>query len=264
MGVLDSKVIIVTGAARGLGRAMATALIAAGARVVGVDLPGESELDGVARELGPRFYPLAADVRSEDECNRAVSHALKHAGGLHVLINDAGVGLQNINRHFHSNPTPFWKLSPAQWREVIETNTTTQFLMARACVPHLVKQGWGRIVNVTTSFVTMQLKGFCPYGPSKAAAEAATVIMARDLEATGVTANVLVPGGAADTRMISDDIAWPDRSVLIQPRKMMAPAVWLASDESDGVTGQRFIGNLWNESLAPAAAAVLASAPAGW
>ena len=120
------------------------------------------------------------------------------------------------------------------------------------------------IINVPTSFDTMQLKGICPYGPSKAAAEAHTVIMSRDLAGSGVSANVLIPGGPADTRMISDSVMWPDRKALIQPRKMIAPVVWLASDQSEGVSGRRFIANLWNESLAAAAAAVLASAPAGW
>ncbi len=264
MGILDAKVVIVTGAARGLGRAMAGGLIEAGATVVGVDLPGEKELDAAARELGPRFLPFFADVRKEDDCARAREYALQAAGGLHVLVNDAGVGLQFINPLFHSNPTRFWELSPSQWREVIETNTTTQFVMARACAPYLIKQGWGRIINVTTSFATMQLKGFCPYGPSTAAAVAATVILSRDLAGSGVSANVLIPGGAADTRMISDSVAWPDRSVLIKPRKMRAPVVWLASNQSDGISGRRFIADLWNESLAPAAAALLASGPAGW
>ena len=142
MGMLDSKVIIVTGAARGLGRAMAGGLIGAGARVVGVDLPGDGELDAAAHQLGPRFLAFAADVRDAGECTGVVEHSLRNAGGLHVLVNNAGVGLQFINPMFVSSPTRFWELSPSQWREVIETNTTTQFLMARACVPHLIQHGW--------------------------------------------------------------------------------------------------------------------------
>ncbi len=137
-------------------------------------------------------------------------------------------------------------------------------ILALMRTPHLIAQGWGRIINVTTSFVTMMLPGFTPYGPSKAAAEAHSVIMAKALEGTGVTVNVLVPGGAANTRMISDTKQFPDRAALVQPHKMVAPAVWIASNQSDGVTGRRFVAKKWNESLTPAEAALAASAPAGW
>ena len=264
MGVLENTVVVVTGAAGGLGRAMSGGLIAAGARVVGVDLPGGSALDAVARELGSNFVPFAANLRDEHDCAAVVEHAVRKAGGLHVLVNNAGVGMQNINPRFATNPTRFWELTPAQWREVIETNSTSQFLMARACTPHLVKQGWGRLINITTSYATMQLGGFSPYGPSKAAAEANTVIMSRDLAGTGVTANVLIPGGPANTPMVSDDLMWPDRSKLVQPPQMIAPVVWLASKESDGVTGMRYIAQMWNGSLSNAAAASIAGAPAGF
>ncbi|MBI2959245.1 MAG: SDR family oxidoreductase [Betaproteobacteria bacterium] len=264
MGVLDSKIIVVTGAARGLGKAMSEGLIAAGATVVGVDLPDEAELDRAAEALGRNFLPFHADVSGEAACARVVAHALEAAGGLHVLINNAGVGMQEINTFNSSDPTPFWKLEPHQWRRMFDNNTTSQYLMARACAPHLIAQGWGRIINVTTSYVTMILRGFTPYGPSKAAAEAHSVIMASDLEGTGVTVNILVPGGAANTRMITDSKRYPDRAALVQPPKMVAPAVWIASNQSDGVTGRRFISKNWDESLPPAAAAIAASAPAGW
>lgn len=262
--MLDSKAIIVTGAARGLGKAMARGLISAGATVVGVDLPGEAELDRAVRELGKKFLPFAADITNEAECARIVEHALEMAGGLHVLINNAGMGMQVINAFFPTEPRPFWKIEPRQWRDMLEANATTQFLMAQACAPHLIAQGWGRIINVTTSLGIMLLSGYTPYGPSKAAAEAHSVIMAKDLENTGVTVNVLVPGGAADTRMIPDSTRYPDRAGLVQPHKMVAPAVWIASNQSDGVTSRRFVAQKWDESLEPAEAALSASAPAGW
>lgn len=262
--MLDSKAIIVTGAARGLGKAMAGGLIAAGATVVGVDLPGEAELGQTAKEIGNRFLPFAADITDEADCARVVKHVLEKAGGLHVLINNAGMGMQVINTYFSTEPTPFWELEPRQWRDMLEANATTQFLMARACAPHLIAQGWGRIINVTTTLGLMLLSGYTPYGPSKAAAEAHSVIMAKDLEGTGVTVNVLVPGGAANTRMISDAKRYPERAALVQPHKMVAPAVWIASNQSDGVTGRRFVAQRWDESLTPAEAVLAASAPAGW
>jgi NAD(P)-dependent dehydrogenase (short-subunit alcohol dehydrogenase family) len=87
--------------------------------------------------------------------------------------------------------------------------------------------------------------------------------MAQELEGTGVTANVLVPGGAADTRMVTQTAA-PDRSKLIAPEVMVAPLVWLCSNASDSVTGRRFIGARWDSNLAPAEAAEKAGAPAAW
>jgi NAD(P)-dependent dehydrogenase (short-subunit alcohol dehydrogenase family) len=87
--------------------------------------------------------------------------------------------------------------------------------------------------------------------------------MAQELEGTGVTANVLVPGGAANTRMVTQAAA-PDRSKLIAPEVMVAPLVWLCSNASDGVTGRRFIGARWDSNLPPAEAAEKAGAPAAW
>ena len=262
MGVLDGKVAIVTGAAGGLGRAMARGLVSAGARVVGADLPG-SGVEEMARHQGDTFLPVVADASNEADCARVVAFAVATGGAL-VLVNNAGVGMQKINPRFASAPTRFWELSAAQFRGVLETNTVSQFLMARACAPHMMAAGWGRIVNVTTSFYTMQMPGFSPYGPSKAAAEAHTVIMSRDLAGSGVTANVLIPGGPADTAMITDEAMWPDRGKLVQPPQLVPPLVWLASDASDGVTGRRFIAQDWDPGLDSAAAAVLSGAAAGW
>jgi len=177
MGVLDGKVVIVTGAARGLGRAMSAGLVAAGARVVGADLPDGGALDKAARELGPAFLPVEADVTDEQACRRVVDEADRAFGGAGALINNAGIGMGGINRHFAASPTRFWEVTPEQWREVLEINATSQFLMARALVPALIARKWGRIVNVTTSYPTMVMTGFTPYGPSKATVEASTVAL---------------------------------------------------------------------------------------
>src|SRR5438132_7038777 len=90
-------------------------------------------------------------------------------------------------------------------------------------------RGWGRIVNVTTSLGTMLNAGSPTYGPSKAALEALSAIMAKDLDGTGVTVNVLVPGGVTNTPMISDEAGY-DRDKLIQPEVMVPPLLWLVSD----------------------------------
>jgi NAD(P)-dependent dehydrogenase (short-subunit alcohol dehydrogenase family) len=109
----------------------------------------------------------------------------------------------------------------------------------------------------------MMLEGLSPYGPSKAGLEAATAVWAKDLSGTGVTVNALLPGGAANTRMVPKEEA-PDRTKLVQPEAMMAPIVWLMSQASDGVTGRRFVARDWDPALAPGAASAMAGAPAGF
>jgi 3-oxoacyl-[acyl-carrier protein] reductase len=155
----------------------------------------------------------------------------------------------------------FYEVDVETWKSRIDTNLTGAFIMARLVAPRFIAQGHGKIVNITTSFATMLRE--TPYGPAKAGLEAATAIWAKDLAATGVTANVLIPGGAANTPMVSVDVE-PDRTKLIQPEVMRAPIQWLMSRQSDGVTGKRFIAKDWDARLDADAAAALAINPAAW
>ena len=124
-------------------------------------------------------------------------------------------------------------------------------MMAKAVAPALVAQGWGRIVNIVTSHFTMVMDGFSPYGPAKAALEAATVVWSKDLADTGVTVNALLPGGPGNTRMIPLEEV-PDRSKLVQPEVMMAPIVWLMSAESE----RRYGTPVHRQGMGSSAAAV--------
>ena len=127
----------------------------------------------------------------------------------------------------------------------------------------MIGRKWGRIVNVTTSFNTMIRGANMPYGQSKAALEAASNSWSEDLAGTGVTVNVLVPGGAADTPMIPHDSPY-ERSQLVKPETMVAPVCWLMSDASDGVTGMRFIGRLWDPAKPWQEASEAAGSPCAW
>src|SRR5882724_947940 len=171
-----------------------------------------------------------------------VSRTIVEFGSLHILVNNAGTnpraaGLAPVGQ---GNLTNFWQISPQAWNQVVAVNLSGPFLMARAGVEHMLAQRWGRIIGVTTSLDTMYRKGGVPYGPSKAGHEALVATMAQELEGTGVTANVLVPGGATNTNLIAPDTEY-DRAALIQPEVMQAPAVWLASDASCACNGQRVI-----------------------
>lgn len=260
-GKLSGKVVIITGAGRGLGRAMARALSEQGAQLALVDMDGE-ELQQVAREveeIGGResVIPLGADVSDPDSGTTAVHYAAENFGRVDVLFNNAALGPQAVADDPYGSPPKFWELNPYIFVRMMDVNSAGPQIMAAAAVPYMLKNGWGRIVNITTALDAMYVPGMGAYGPSKAALEAHTAIMAKDLDGTGVTANVLIPGGPANTRMIPDATGIP-RDALIQPEDMQAPAIWLASAESDGHSGKRFIAGHWAEGLDKA------SAPCAW
>ena len=267
-GVLRGKVAIVTGSGRGLGRAMAVGLAAAGAGVVIVDVDERTleETGALARTAGAAvdMIPIVADVADEEAAVDVVQRSLARLGGVHILVNNAGLGPNAARADYRVVPGSFWEVDVAGWRRVLDVNVTAGFLMARAVTPHLLGQGWGRIINVTTSLDTMIRGGFAPYGPSKAASEAFAAIMAQEVEGTGVTVNVLVPGGPADTRMIPTEGSFADRARLVPPAAMVPPIVWLASDDSDGVNGRRFVASKWDSGLTTEDAVIRAGAPAGW
>lgn len=266
-GALEGKVVIVTGAGRGLGRVMTLGLLAAGAHVAAVERDAEAldETGQAADASGAAEHMLdiVADITPDDSAAKIVRATIERFGRLDVLLNNAGINMTTFRRPDVKLTTKFWEVTPEEFRRIIEVNVVAPFLMTRAALPPMLKQRWGRIINVTTSLDTMYRGGMQPYGGSKAANEAHLLAFAQELAGTGVTANVLVPGGAANTRMVSPAQA-PDRTKLIAPDVMIAPLVWLCSNASDDVTGQRFIGARWDQLLPPAEAAKKAGAPAAW
>jgi NAD(P)-dependent dehydrogenase (short-subunit alcohol dehydrogenase family) len=264
---LRGRVAIVTGAGSpaGTGHAMALGLVKAGARVALLDLRAEWLEESVAhvRAVGGAECALGivADVTDAGAVQRAVDRTLAELGGLHILVNNAGTNPRAAG--FEIASKRFWDIPVAAWDRVVAVNGTGPFYLARAAAPHLRKQGWGRIVGVTTSVDTMFGKGRVPYGPSKAAHEALIASMAEDLEGSGVTANVLVPGGPTNTNFFSDKTP-AQRAALIQPEVMQAPLVWLASDASKDWNGRRIIASRWDQSLPIEERLAAASAPAAW
>jgi NAD(P)-dependent dehydrogenase (short-subunit alcohol dehydrogenase family) len=252
---LAGRVAVVTGGGRGLGRAMTLGLAQAGAAVIATAAREHAEIERVAAEApAGRVVPMLADVTREEDCAQVVATALDRFGRLDVLVNNAGRGMKYVSENFMTEPTRFWETPPDVWRLVIDTNVVGPFLMARAAVPPMLAAGWGRIVNISMNAETMRRRGFSPYGPSKAALESETAIWAQDLDGTGVTVNALLPGGATLTGMIP--AGFPDhlRNTLLDPAIMVPPLVWLASTTSDGITGRRFVANVWREQDAGAAA----------
>ncbi|WP_237480808.1 SDR family NAD(P)-dependent oxidoreductase [Lichenibacterium dinghuense] len=262
---LAGRVAIITGAGRGLGRAMALGLAAAGASVVATSARSLAEVEAVAAEASDNaIVPVRADVTREEDCAAAVEVTVARFGRLDVLVNNAGRGMRLVSDDFLTTPTRFWEVGPAVWRDIVDTNVNGPFLMARAAVPALIASGRGRIVNISMNHETMRRAGFSPYGPSKAALESETVIWAQDLAATGVTVNALLPGGATETGLIPSSVGPEARAGMLRPTIVVPPLLWLASDASHAFTGRRIDAKRWRSDLPPADAARKASELAGW
>ncbi len=261
------RVAIVTGAAGGIGRAMTRGLLAAGIRVAGVDRDPDplEALAASARALGKGAELLAiqSDLTTNSAADQITRATRDRFGRVDILVNNAGIGPGAIRPDSWQRPLKFWEVTSDQWRRFVAVHTTAPLALANAVVPEMMRQGWGRIVNVTTSLGTMLNAGSPTYGPSKAALEALSAIMAKDLDGTGVTVNVLVPGGITNTPMISDEAGF-DRAGMIQPEVMAPPLVWLVSEEAGNVTGRRFLAVHWDSALPAEQAAQKAGAPVAW
>ena len=130
----------------------------------------------------------------------AVETAWSRLDGIDLLVNNAGIGMRTVNPAFMTEHRGFWTVPPDGFRDVIDTNLTGYFLVAREVVPRMLTAGHGRVVNIAVSETTMTRAGFVPYGPSRAGTESLSRIMAADLRGTPVTVNLLLPGGATTDR----------------------------------------------------------------
>lgn len=256
----DRKTSIVTGAASGIGRAMAMGLIGEGYDVIAVDRNAEllGTMAAEARGKPGSVTPLQADLTQPASFDMIANAALAKNGRIDVLVNVAGIGQASVRE----SPIRFWEVTPEHWQRFLAVNATAVIMMARAVVPHMIKAGSGRVVTVTTSLGTMVREGYLLYGASKAAAEAAMAVLAADLQGTGVTCNVLVPGGVTDTPLVGTHRG--DRSKMLQPRIMVPPLLWLVSDEAQAVSARRFVAADWNANLPGAEAAEKAGVPIAW
>lgn len=219
---------IVTGAARGIGLAVARHFHAAGATVFMVDLD-ETALTEAASEIGA--IAVAADITRSADADAVVSTAVKHCGRVDILINNAGILRDRV----------LWKLTDDDWDQVLAVHAGGTFRLTRACVPHFRAQHYGRIVNVTSYTGLHGNRGQANYATAKAGIVGFTKTAAKELAHFGVTVNAISPNAA--TRMTASipadqvaDVTGPIAR-FAEPAEMAAAVGFLASEEAGYVTG---------------------------
>jgi len=253
-----SRVVLVTGAAGGIGAAITRALIGAGHSVAAVDRDAAA-LDRLASS--DRIHPFLIDLSSESACHEAVASTVARFGRLEAVINNAGIGMSGIRGDAEVNLPGIEELTAEVWDRFYAVNVRAHMLVTQAALPHLRAAKFGRIINNTTSFRSMLRVN--PYGPLKAALEALSAVWATELKGDGITVNVLIPGGPTDTPFISDDTGW-DRAKMLKAEIMGPPACWMISDEAADYTGNRIIAANWDATLPGAEAAAKAGRAIGW
>jgi 3-oxoacyl-[acyl-carrier protein] reductase len=235
---LEGRVALVTGAARGLGAAIALNLASEGCDVVALDRDADEALDHVAsriRGLGRRALPLIADVRDFDAAAVAVDRASSDLGAVDILVANAGVTRDAV----------VWKMSEQSWDDVIDINLKGCFTYARALAPSMRSRGWGRIVAVSSINGLRGKFGQSNYAASKAGLIGLCKSLARELGRSGVTVNAVAPG------MVMTDMAraLPERFIeaardetvlerLAEPQDVADAVAFLCSERARHITGE--------------------------
>ena len=228
--MLQGKVALVTGASQGLGRALALAYAKEGSSLV-VNSRSEEGIRPVAGEvegLGAEVLAVAADVSRGEDARRLVEEAVGRFGGIDVLVNNAGLlGPRVAIEEFPEE----------EWRRVIDANLTGPYLVSKAAIPHL-REG-ASIINVVSGVSIEGRAEWGAYSVSKFGVEGLSQILAVELKGRGVRSNAVDPGGMR-TDMRAAAYPEEDPQTRITPEENTAVFLYLASDESKGVTGQRF------------------------
>jgi 3-oxoacyl-[acyl-carrier protein] reductase len=234
---LAGKVAIVTGAGQGIGRAIALGLAAAGAKVA-VNSATEANSSAVAeaiRATGGEAIAFAGDVASAEFCQKLVDETVAKLGGLHILVNNAGITRDGL----------LMRMKDEDWERVIDTNLKSAFLLTRAACRPLMKNRWGRVVNITSIVGVIGNPGQANYCASKAGMIGLTKSVAKELASRNVTVNAIAPGFIR-TRM-TDELNEEQKTALLgqipagrfgEPKDIAGMTTFLCTDAAAYITGQ--------------------------
>jgi NAD(P)-dependent dehydrogenase (short-subunit alcohol dehydrogenase family) len=240
MGQLEGKVAIVTGAAQGIGRAIADGLAADGARIVVADLRGADD----AAAGYPGGVGLTVDVSDETQAARMVEETVERCGGVDVLVNNAGLYASLRMR-------PFTEIPLEEWRQVMDVNVASMFLTCRAAVPAMRERGGGAIVNISSGTPFRGVPFLLHYVTSKGAIVAFTRALAKEVGRDGVRVNCVAPGFTmSDGVKEHPEVIEQLREVSVaartlqrdqEPEDVVGAAVYLAGPTAAFVTGQTIV-----------------------
>ena len=241
---LKEKVAIITGAARGIGKACALRFAEAGARIVVADvIDGTGARDEIVKK-GGEAIAIATDVADEQSTMEMARTTIEHFGRIDILINNAGV-FANLGKK------PFYEISSAEWDMVLGVNLRGMFHCCKAVHPQMKKQGKGKIINITSSTFFQGVPYFLHYVSSKGGVIALTRALAREVGDDGIAVNAIAPGLTA-SEAVRENPMYPEEYLRISaggrcfkrpevPEDLTGTALFLASDESDFITGQTIV-----------------------
>ena len=263
---LDGKVVVVTGAAGGFGRVICSSFLEAGSKVIAIDVSTHA-LETLQAENAhfqtDKFVTKAIDISNYKQCKTAIEESANYFSGIDILINNAAVGMGHVRSDHLINLVGIDEITPEIWDKMIGVNFTGPWNMTKCSIDFLRRSKNARIINITTSFFTMLRGGFHPYGPSKSGFEAMSAGHATEFLPDGITVNVVVPGGPADTTMVPEETKW-NRDELVKPIMMTYPILWLCSEEAAIVTGHRYIAGHWDPELSIEENRSKTEAPIAW
>jgi len=234
---LKDRVAIVTGAARGLGKAFCTALAKEGAKIMAVDIADLKDTVREIQSLGGTAKGLRVDVSSEKETLKMAEETLGAFGRMDILVNNAAIIYGLLRK-------PFFEIDPDLWDKVMAVNVKGPWLCTRAVFPHMKEQRKGKIINLSSETFFTGSHGFVHYVASKGGVVGLTRALAIELGPHNITINAIAPGftDTEASRSIADvtkyDVSRTPLNRLQQPKDLLGALIFLASDDSDFITGQ--------------------------
>jgi 3-oxoacyl-[acyl-carrier protein] reductase len=247
--LFEERVVLVTGGAQGLGRAISLAFARKGASVAiaDIDEAASSETASAIRALSRKCCTVREDITVSGAAEKIVQHTVAHLGGLHILVNNAGAW----------SVEPFLEITEAEWDKVFRVNVKALLLCLKAGANHMKENGGGRIINVSSPASLMALPNYAAYAASKAAVDSISRTAAVALATHNITVNSIAPG-RMDTSMqrsteqrfaalegvdvatfIKSRTATLPRRRRTSPEEIAEAVTWLASEEADYMTGAR-------------------------